>query len=235
MAPVRQAVRRVDRTHRFEVLSEAGATPELARQLNEISLEWRKGDVERGYTMALGTDVGTTDPHRLLAVAWEVGDDEAATGRPVGFLRLVPTGDPDGPYGQGYTLDLMRRRPDSANGLTEYLVANVATLLQERGVRRLSLNFSAFGRLFDDDVAFTWFEKFIRVVVDRFNPYFQIRSLREFNEKFQPVWLPRAVMYADPADIPKVGLRYAWLEGLVTSSLVGRFLSGPRSADDAPS
>ena len=235
MAPVRQAVRRVDRAHRFEVLSEAAATPELARQLNEISLEWRKGNVERGYTMALGTDVGTTDPHRLLAVAWEVGDDQSLPGRPVGFLRLVPTGDPDGPYGQGYTLDLMRRRPDSANGLTEYLVANVATLLQERGVRRLSLNFSAFGRLFDDDVEFNRFEKFLRLVVDRFNPYFQIRSLREFNEKFQPVWLPRAVMYADPADIPKVGLRYAWLEGFVTSSLVGRFLSGPRSTDDAPS
>ncbi|MFM7062914.1 MAG: phosphatidylglycerol lysyltransferase domain-containing protein, partial [Actinomycetes bacterium] len=239
MAPVRQAVRRVARTHRFEVLSESAATPELARQLNEISQAWRRGNVERGYTMALGTDVGTTDPHRLLAVAWEVGevgggDGGSAGGRPVGFLRLVPTGDPGGPYGQGYTLDLMRRLPESTNGLTEYLVANVAELLAERGVRRLSLNFSAFGRLFSDDVAFTRFERFLRVVVDRFNPYFQIRSLREFNEKFQPVWLPRAVMYADPADIPKVALRYAWLEGLVTSSLVGRFLSGPRSADEAP-
>jgi lysylphosphatidylglycerol synthetase-like protein (DUF2156 family) len=74
----------------------------------------------------------------------------------------------------------------------------------------------------------------LRWVVDRFNPYFQIRSLREFNEKFQPVWLPRSVMYADPADLPKVALRYAWLEGFVTSEMVGRFLSGPQAVDEAP-
>ena len=231
MAPVRQAVRRVDRTHRFELLTEAGAGAELARELNAISADWRRGDPERGHTMALGEDVGSTDPARVLAVAYETDGTEE---RPVGFLRLVPTGDPDGPYGPGYTLDLMRRRPDATNGLTEFLVANTATALAERGVRRLSLNFSAFGRLLDDDVEFTRFERFLRWTVDRFNPYFQIRSLREFNEKFQPVWLPRTVMYADPADIPKVALRYVWLEGLVTSPLVGRFLSGPRVVDDAP-
>ncbi|MFM7069656.1 MAG: amino acid--tRNA ligase-related protein, partial [Actinomycetes bacterium] len=56
MAPVRQAVRRVARSHRFEVLTEADASPALARELNAISNEWRRGVIERGHTMALGEE-----------------------------------------------------------------------------------------------------------------------------------------------------------------------------------
>ncbi len=40
-------------------------------------------------------------------------------GVPGGFLRIVPA------YGAdfGYTLDLMRHRPDAPNGMTEFLIA----------------------------------------------------------------------------------------------------------------
>ena len=67
-------------------------------------------------------------------------------GRVAGFLRFVPCYGPD----PGYSLDLMRRRPDSANGLTEYLIANAALSLGASGVERLSLNFAAWGRLLDE-------------------------------------------------------------------------------------
>ena len=59
----------------------------------------------------MSTDVGTDDPDRLLAIAWCTSEDDSRPETPVGFLRLVPTGDPDGRYGRGYTLDMMRRLP----------------------------------------------------------------------------------------------------------------------------
>ncbi|HMX08030.1 MAG TPA: phosphatidylglycerol lysyltransferase domain-containing protein, partial [Microthrixaceae bacterium] len=99
--------------------------------------------------------------------------------------------------------------------------------LDQRGVRRLSLNFAAFSRLLDDDVQHTRVDRLLRRVVDVLNPYYQIRSLREFNEKFQPEWQPRSLIYADPGDLPKVALRYAFLEGFVDVPLIGRLLSGP--------
>ena len=43
----------------------------------------------------------------------------------------------------------MRRRPDSTNGMTEYLIARAALALGARGFKRLSLNFAAWGRLLD--------------------------------------------------------------------------------------
>ena len=81
----------------------------------------------------------------MLAIARETGNGGDA-GRVAGFLRFVPC------YGSdpGYSLDLMRRRPDSANGLTEYLIANAALSLGASGVKRLSLNFAAWGRLLDE-------------------------------------------------------------------------------------
>lgn len=228
MGSVRQSVRRVERTHRFELLTEAEAGPALAEQLNSVSRAWRGDEDERGYTMAMSTDVGSTDPTRLLAVAWECGEGGE---RPVGFLRMVPTGGPHSPYGAGCTLDLMRRLPDAANGLTEFLIARSVAELRERGVVRLSLNFAAFARLLDDDVQHTRADRLLRRVVDLVNPYYQIRSLREFNEKFDPVWQPRVLIYADPADLPKVGLRYAWLEGFLTLPLLGRLLTGGSRAE----
>ncbi|HMU78994.1 MAG TPA: lysine--tRNA ligase [Microthrixaceae bacterium] len=231
MAPVRQSVRRVEGTHRVDLIAESEADPALVARLNEISVRWRKGADERGYTMAMSTEVGASDPGRLLAVAWRLMPGEPGTDAtaevPVAFLRLIPTGGGDGPYGRGYTLDLMRRLPDAANGIIELLVARTVAELDQRGVRRLSLNFAAFSRLLDDDVQHTRVDRLLRRVVDVLNPYYQIRSLREFNEKFQPEWQPRSLIYADPGDLPKVALRYAFLEGFVDVPLIGRLLSGP--------
>ena len=116
------------------------------------------------------------------------------------------------------------------NGLTEFLVANTVEALDRQGVPRLSLNFASFARLLDDDVQHTRFDRFLRRIVELINPYYQISSLLEFNEKFQPEWLPRVLIYADPADLPKVALRYAWLEGFFDVPLLGRLLSGPADA-----
>ncbi|MFZ4517808.1 MAG: amino acid--tRNA ligase-related protein, partial [Microthrixaceae bacterium] len=231
MGPVRQSVRRVEGDHTYELLSEADAGPALAAELDEISRRWRRGEDERGYTMAMSQGVGGTDPTRLLAVARRQGPE--GPGPPVAFLRLIPTGDREGPYGPGYTLDLMRRLPDSANGIVEFLIARTAAELDGRGVPRLSLNFAVMSRLLDDDVPLGRGERVLRRLVEALNPYYQIRSLREFNEKFHPEWLPRVLVYAEPADLPKVALRYAWLEGFVDVPLLGRLLSGPASSEVA--
>ncbi len=225
MAPVRQAVRRAEKSHRFELMTEDSASAELVAALNEISLLWRKGEDERGYTMSMSSDVSLAGSNRMLAVAWQVNADGSDV--PAGFLRLVPTSSRSDRFPPGQTLDLMRRRPDAVNGLTEYLIAHTVEQLRELGVVRLSLNFAAFGRLLDNDVQLTRGNRALRKLVDLVNPYYQIRALRDFNEKFQPTWLPRVLIYADPADLPKVGLRYAWLEGLVSVPLIGRLLSGP--------
>jgi lysyl-tRNA synthetase len=221
---VRAAVRRCARRYRFELLPESHAAPRLVEELNAISARWRGKAPERGFTMSLSQDVAGegANPEFLLCVALDERD------RPGGFLRLVPAYGPD----FGYTLDLMRHDPDAPNGMTEFLIARTARALAERGVHRLSMNFAMWGRLFADEVPFTASERVARRLVGALNPFFQIRSLRDFNAKFDPDWLPRLLAYRRPTDLPKVGLLYAGAEGFLAVPLIGELLV-PKAVDQS--
>jgi lysylphosphatidylglycerol synthetase-like protein (DUF2156 family) len=211
---VRAAVHRVGRRHHFRLLRETDASPALCEQLNAIRERWRGKAPERGFTMELGGGVRGEDPDLLLAVAFD-GDE-----RPVAFLRLVPC------FGAepGYSLDLMQREPDAVNGVTEFLIANTALALGERGYRRLSMNFAAWGRLFDASAHLSLSERMQKRLAEALNPFFQITSLRDFNAKFAPEWLPRSIVVETHAAMPKVGLLYASVEGFLRLPLVGRYL-----------
>lgn len=223
---MRQSVHRVARTHRYELIAESDASPELVHQLNAISDRWRGKAPERGFTMSLSQDVTGTNPEYRLAVAYDEND------RPRGFLRVVPVfGDEP-----GATLDLMRRDPDSVNGVTEYLVANTAFALRDEGLRRLSMNFAVMGRLFSDHLHVTRRDRVLRALISIVNPFFQIKSLHDFNRRFRPRWEPRVIVYEDQRSLPRVALLYVGVEGFLALPLVGRYFVPKRfePAEPAP-
>ncbi|MDN5919795.1 MAG: phosphatidylglycerol lysyltransferase domain-containing protein, partial [Pseudonocardia sp.] len=218
---LRAAVRRVERDYRFQLVTEANASPKLVDGLNAISEKWRGKAPERGFTMSLSQDIAGagTNPEFLLCVALD------GNGTPGGFLRLVPAyGGPATGTTFGYTLDLMRHDPGAPNGMTEFLIARSAVALGERGVSRLSMNFAMWGRLFAEDVPFTASQRAARWAVGVLNPFFQVRSLHDFNAKFDPQWLPRVLAYRHPADLPRVGLCYAGAEGFLALPGIGSLL-----------
>jgi len=228
MRAVRQAVHRVERSYTFRIVQESAAAPDLVAQLNAISQRWRGRHPERGFTMSLSEDVKGDNPEFLLCVAL------GADGAPGGFLRVVPA------YGRdfGYTLDLMRHDPDAPNGMTEFLIANAAIALKQRNVSRLSMNFAAWGRLLDPDVQHTPVQQFATWWVRKLNRFFQIESLRSFNEKFRPDWISRAIVYPDSVDLARVGVLYAGAEGFVALPFLGPLLvprpvGGARAPDNA--
>ncbi len=215
---VRAAVKHVEKKHTFELMAENEASPELVGELNEISEEWRKGAPERGFTMELGEEVEGTNADFVLAVA-RARDG----GRVEGFLRFVPV------YGNepGYSLDLMRRRPDSTNGMTEFLIAKAAVALSARGFKRLSLNFAAWGRLLDSAEDAGLAGRLQRLMAKGLNPFFQIQSLRDFNQKFGPEWVPRSIVIDDLSDMPRIAMLYASVEGFLEVPVLSRVLEPP--------
>jgi lysyl-tRNA synthetase len=217
MKKLRNSVARVGKDHTFTLLRESDAGPELVDQLNAISERWRGKDPERGFTMALSQDVTGESDEMVIALARD------AAGRPAGFLRLVPCfGDEP-----GYSLDLMRREPEAPNGITEFLIVRAAEELGRQGVVRLSMNFAAWGRLFDAEAELGPRDRALKWVVAKLNPFFQIKSLHDFNEKFQPEWLPRSMVYEEAADLPHVGILYAGVEGFLNVPVLGRLLVPP--------
>jgi lysyl-tRNA synthetase class 2 len=218
MKAVRTAVAHVEKGHSFELMTESEADPALVAELNEISEEWRKGAPERGFTMELGEDVEGTSPEFVLAIA-----RDKQGGGVEGFLRFVPV------YGDdpGYSLDLMRRRPSSANGMTEFLIAKAGLALKARGFKRLSLNFAAWGRLLDSAEDAGLSGRLQRLLAKGLNPFFQIQSLRDFNQKFGPEWVPRSVVIDDVSDLPRIAMLYASVEGFLEVPVLSRALEPP--------
>ena len=215
---VRAAVKHVEKGHTFELIAENEASAELVGELNEISEEWRKGAPERGFTMELGEDVEGKNPDFVLAIA-----RDRHTEKVEGFLRFVPVfGDEP-----GYSLDLMRRRLDSTNGMTEFLIARAAQTLGARGFKRLSLNFAAWGRLLDSAEDAGLSGRLQRLMAKGLNPFFQIQSLRDFNAKFGPEWVSRSCVIDDASDLPRVAMLYASVEGFLEVPLLSRALEPP--------
>jgi lysyl-tRNA synthetase len=224
MKSVRAAERRVGRAYTFQIMRESEASEPLVKALNAISERWRGKAPERGFTMSLSQDIvgGGKNPEFLLCVAL---DDKGAPG---GFLRIVPA------YGDdfGYTLDLMRHLPDAPNGMTEYLIAQTALALGADGINRLSMNFAMWGKLFEKDMEYTVTQRLAKRVVDVMNPFFQIKSLYDFNAKFSPTWISRELVYQEPTDLPRVGLLYAGAEGFLSIPGIGE-LFVPKAVGNA--
>jgi hypothetical protein len=214
MKKVREAVNRVGKTHRFEVMRESEASRELVDALNEMSEKWRGKEPERGFTMSLSQDLGGANDDILLALP--TASDEI----PAGFVGLVPAYGPK----PGYSLDVMRHDPEAQNGVTEFVIARTADALNERGATRLSMNFAAWGRLFHAEGDLSIRERAGKWVVDRLSPFFQIQSLYDFNAKFDPDWLPRVLVYEDAGDLGKVGILYAGVEGFLNVPVIGHLL-----------
>jgi lysyl-tRNA synthetase, class II len=210
---VRQSAQRVERTYRYEMMAETDASPELIGALNDLSAKWRGKAPERGFTMTLSRDVEGLNPEFRLCVALDEHD------QPGGFLRVVPV------YGdaKGYTLDLMRRDPDAPNGMTEFLLTRTIMRMDQDGLERLSMNFAAWGRLFYEDIHYTVPQRIAKQLLEVINPFYQIKSLKAFNQRFYPNWVPRVIVYDDVRALPRVGLLYGGVEGFMGIPVIGRY------------
>jgi lysylphosphatidylglycerol synthetase-like protein (DUF2156 family) len=199
---VRQSVTRLVKagyTLRVVPAEDAGAT--LCTQLDEVSELWRGKQPERGFTMSIDE---LYVPGTVFAVA------EAKDGTIGGFLHLAPT-----LAGGGWSLSTMRRRPDSPNGLTEFLIAETLAWAKTNDAREVSLNFCAFTELISEERASTLSRRFARRALLAADGVFQLERLYAFNRKFFPEWRPRYLCVERLTDLPRVGLAYLHVEQLL--------------------
>jgi lysyl-tRNA synthetase, class II len=198
---VRQSVTRLEKQGYRASLHELGElSAEDLAGLEDVSGRWRGGTSERGFTMSL--DALRRDDHgdSLLVLGRDAG------GRIRGFLHFAPS------YGRAaVSLSLMRRDPDTPNGLTEFLVARGLEQLRERGIEEASLNFAAFARFIHDPRGLL--QRLLGRGLLLADSVFQIERLYRFNAKFFPRWEPRYLLYERALGLPRVGLAALWAEG----------------------
>lgn len=199
---VRQSVSRLSKAGYTLRVVNADETDEAVRaDLNEVSEAWRGNQPERGFSMAID-DLYVHDTVFALAE-----DEQGSIG---GFLHLAPT-----PAGGGWSLSTMRRRPDTPNGLTEFLIVETLGWAKQEGAREVSLNFCAFTELICPERANTLSRRLLRRVLLAADNLFQLERLYAFNRKFFPDWRPRYLCVEKLTDLPRVGLAYLHVEQLL--------------------
>lgn len=215
MRGVRQAVFRLQRkgyTVRVDRIRDLSADD--VSTLVGLAQHWRDGQVERGFSMALGR---FGDPRDSEVIVVRCFDE---TGVVQSLLSFVPWGD------DGLSLDLMRRSPLSLNGVVELMVTTVLAQANHFGVARFSLNFAVFRAVFErgsrlgaGPVLRLWHRTLLLA-----SKYWQIESLYRANAKYYPTWVPRFLCFASARDLPRIGIaaleaeafvqRPRWIAGL---------------------
>jgi phosphatidylglycerol lysyltransferase len=104
---------------------------------------------------------------------------------------------------RGLTLDFMRRRPDSMNGATEFLIASTLLAAQRWDLEEVSLSIAP---LASTAVGVARADRAVTAIARILEPAYGFASLATFKEKFQPTLRPVMMAYPDAFSLPAISL-----------------------------
>nr|WP_241732117.1 DUF2156 domain-containing protein [Galbitalea soli] len=204
---VRSSINRAERAGiRFLWTRHAELPPALALQIDEISESWvaEKDLPELGFTLG-GTDE-LRDPEVALGLAIDAG----------GQVEAVTSWMPRYRDGRvvGWTLDFMRRRPDSINGVMEFLIASSALQMRDDGIEELSLSAAPLVAPEGEDAldradGAPAPQRVLALLARALEPAYGFRSLFAFKRKFSPSYAPLHLAYRDALVLPAAGAALA--------------------------
>jgi phosphatidylglycerol lysyltransferase len=196
---VRTSINRAERAGitatwtRYAALSLGTAT-----QLAEISEQWvaDKDLPEMGFTLGGLDELRDPDVALMLAIDLD-GQVQAVTSwLPTRREGLVI----------GWTLDFMRRRPGSMNGVMEFLIAEAATNMRDAGIEFLSLSGAPLAHTASLSEEASGIDRILAYLSSSLEPVYGFRSLLNFKRKFQPEFHPLLMAYPDLAALPAIGI-----------------------------
>jgi phosphatidylglycerol lysyltransferase len=198
---VRSSINRAERAGiRAEWTTFGALSLSAVVQLSDISEQWmaEKDLPEMGFTL------GGLDELRDSAVRLMLAID--GDGRIEGVTSWLPTYR-DGRV-IGWTLDFMRRRPGSINGVMEFLIAESATRMRADGIEFMSLSAAPLAHTAEasGESDRSGMDRTLGFLSSSLEPFYGFRSLLRFKRKFQPEQRPLIMAYPDPVALPAIGV-----------------------------
>jgi phosphatidylglycerol lysyltransferase len=188
---------------KFNQLEKAGVhiarydTPvpsDVLLQLQQVSDEWLElpGRRERGFAL------GRFDQDYVRSTTVFAAVDES--GQILAFINLIPS------YKKGEaTIDLMRRRTVTPNGIMDYLFGKVFLTLRKDGYQRFNMGLAPMAGFQPFETVSTG-ERVIHRFFQKLNFVFSFSGLRAYKAKFASSWEPRYLVYQNFSDLPLMAL-----------------------------
>jgi len=202
---MRQTLRHVERAGgHFEVVPPE-AVPALLPELSQVSDAWLEGKstAEKGFSL------GSFDPDYLVRFPMALVRRE---GRIVGFANLW-TAAP----GTELSVDLMRYSDDAPPGVMEYLFTRLLLWGQEAGYAWFSLGMAPLAGIEARRHAPLW-NRLGGLLFRHGEHFYNFQGLRQYKEKFGPVWEPRYLASPGGLALPRV---LAAVSALISGGLRG--------------
>ncbi len=168
-------------------------TDDTMTELREISDAWMTDGAHRERTFTLGHFNAQVLQETPVLVARTQDRIEA-------FVNIIPSyHSTDGNF------DMMRRRPDSPNGVMDALMVALIQRFNREGRHGLNLGLAPLANLDGDSLP----ERTLRRIADHDSKAFNFDGLRAYKSKWNPIWEPRFLAYPTEAALPRIGYAVA--------------------------
>jgi phosphatidylglycerol lysyltransferase len=121
---------------------------------------------------------------------------ENAEEKIISFLNIIP----DNAKGEA-TYDLIRKTKDAPNGVMDFILIELFNYLKSQNFTYVNLGFAPISGL-DDPHTFP--ERSMKFAYEKIKSFSHYKGLREFKEKFGPVWHNKYLVYQDDYDLLQV-------------------------------
>jgi phosphatidylglycerol lysyltransferase len=121
---------------------------------------------------------------------------ENAEEKIIAFLNIIP----DYAKGEG-TYDLMRKTKDAPNGIMDFILVELFNYLKTQNYSSVNLGLAPMSGM-DDPHTFP--EKSMKFAYEKIKSFSHYKGLREFKEKFSPLWQNEYLIYSHDYDLLQV-------------------------------
>jgi phosphatidylglycerol lysyltransferase len=197
---IRTSVNRLSKMHYHAEVIAPPLPRELMTRLRAVSDEWLT--VMNGTEMRFS--VGWFDDDYIQDGAVIVVLDPQ--GQVNAFANIIPEY-----QRREVSIDLMRHRRETENGLMDFLFVSLIQWAKEQGCSTFSLGLSALSGLGEhsDDPAI---ERALHYIYEQVDQFYNFKGLHAFKAKYHPSWEPRYLIYPSAASLPAIALAMAQAE-----------------------
>jgi phosphatidylglycerol lysyltransferase len=162
----------------------------ILQKVKSVSDEWLSYNERHEIIFSQGMFVWEEIKQQTLITV------ENAEEKVVAFLNIIP----DYAQNEG-TYDLMRKTNDAPGGVMDFILIELFNYLKSQNYRYVNLGFAPMSGLND---AHTFKEKSMKFAYERIRSFSHYKGLREFKEKFDPVWYNKYLIYDQDYDLLQV-------------------------------
>jgi phosphatidylglycerol lysyltransferase len=162
----------------------------ILQKVKLVSNEWLESTGRHEIIFSQGMFVWEELKQQTLIIV------ENAEEKIVAFLNIIPE------YVAGEaTYDLIRKTKDAPNGVMDFILIELFNYLKSQNYNRINLGFAPMSGI-DDPHTFP--ERSMKFAYQKIKSLSHYKGLREYKEKFEPVWYNKYLIYQHDYDLLQV-------------------------------